>query len=195
MGEEEEFDSESDDATQRLRMFEDIGVYGIQTSVADENAGGGRFAVIIWTAVCVFTFTLQIFISMIMIAFASKDAGCHEVAPTSLEWWSLHLSRFAAVAVAGFLMGKHIMDILTSLLVSEIVEGGHDWQVIAVSFPRFLLSILVNVANVLLVTSVTSPIELWYNVTALGFIGDLDDSIFLIAKHGVLGTRIRKTMA
>merc|ERR1712232_934758 len=87
------------------------------------------------------------------------------------------------------------MDIMMQFLISELIEAEHDFQVIFPAIFRVLLTITTVLANLEIIKNMTSPAEVWANMVALGFIGDLDDSVFLIAKSGVFGTHIRKTTA
>lgn len=118
----------------------------------------------------------------------------HTLPKYSYEWWLLHASKAVAIGTAGLLMSQEIMDCLNYTMVSILVEPHLNLEVCFVAFCRMSLSALIAVANVIIFGYLKYPATVWINMTALAFIGELGTGMLDVARRGVFGHHIQKTM-
>jgi hypothetical protein len=191
--------SGSDEEDEFLEGFiDDDNVHGITDLEVTEPGRPGYCAVAYaWPFICACTFVLQILIILILIQGA-KDAGegClrKPLLMFSYEWWLLHMSKGLAIGVAGILMGQELMDVVNYSMVSCLVEPHINWEIVLVAFARVSLSMLIAFANVRIFSYLKHAVSVWINMTALAFIGELGTGMLEVAKRGVFGHTLMKTI-
>merc|ERR1712014_311404 len=105
----------------------------------------------------------------------------------------LRLAKGCAVFVAGTIMGKELMDTVNYVMVSELLMG-HSAETLFSAFTRLCTIILIAVANVMSFTCSVNATDVFMNMTALSFLGDLGVFVLDVAKRGVLGHHVGKAM-
>lgn len=151
-----------------------------------------------WGFVCVCVMCIQLLIVIVIITH-SFSAGSDCVDPAEAEEVSkpltvLHVAKFSAVLVAGPTMGKELMDTLNFVMISGLLEENRSWETFFAAAVRFLTILLIGVANVMMFISTTDAADVFMNMTALTFIGEMGCFGLDFAKRGVFGTYISKTM-
>merc|ERR1719413_251188 len=86
------------------------------------------------------------------------------------------------------------MDITNYCMVSALIETHCNWEVAITGTLRIGLTALIALANVMIFFGMNSPENVWINMTALGFIGELGEGVLLIAKRGIFGHHISKNI-
>jgi len=177
--------------------IDDENVHGISEVEFHNGSLGHWYITAGWLAICISVFLLQILVVLILIQGA-KDAGdgCfeHHMERYTYNWWLLHASKSVAIGTAGILMGQEIMDCLNYAMVSVLVEPHINYEVCFVTFSRMALSALIAYANVVIFGYLKFPATVWINMTALAFIGELGTGMLDVARRGVFGHNIMKTM-
>lgn len=177
--------------------LDDANVHGIADLDIEEGAAGSGQITYGWLCVCILTFVLQVLVVLILISNA-EDAGegCfeHPHPRFTYTWWLLHLSKGLAIGMAGVLMGTGLMDVVNYAMVSYLVEPRINWEVVILAAARMGLAALIAVANVVIFYYLKSPASVWINMTALAFIGELGTQMLDVARRGVFGHHIMKTM-
>lgn len=159
-----------------------------------EQGGHSRTVVTAgWIAICILTLGIQVLIVFIMMLYGIEagDDCIKESLPPG-KWYMLHVSKAAATLAAGMLMGKELMDIVNYWMVSELLETKTSIEVVVTGVLRIALILFIAMANVTIFMTMTSPADVWINMTALGFIGELSSAILDIGKKGVFGHDISK---
>jgi len=176
-------------------FIDDSNVHGISDIEVTEGGVGHCEILYGWLFICLSTFALQALVVMILIQGA-EDAGegCLRKMPTRYEWWLLHLSKGLAIGVASILMGRELMDVVNYAMVSCLVEPHINFEMVFFATSRVVLAGLIGVANVLIFSYLKHPVSVWINMTALAFIGELGTGMLDVARRGVFGHHIMKTM-
>merc|ERR1719265_367155 len=99
-----------------------------------------------------------------------------------------------AIIVAGGLMSKDLMDIVNALMVSVLLESHCDIEVAWTCFMRFMMSIVVALAQLDMYRGMVSPASVWINMAALAFINELGMAVNDQGKKGVFGRHIRSAL-
>eukprot|EP00929_Paragymnodinium_shiwhaense_P075983 TRINITY_DN3895_c0_g1_i1.p1 TRINITY_DN3895_c0_g1~~TRINITY_DN3895_c0_g1_i1.p1 ORF type:complete len:685 (+),score=180.04 TRINITY_DN3895_c0_g1_i1:152-2206(+) len=189
-----ESDWDSEDSSSTMDEMKD-NVAGIVVPDIDGDPGSLYVVTKGWALVCYITFLLQFGIVYIMFRNGKDEGmGCvdHEQSPFS--WWVLHASKFLAILTAGVLMGKDIMDAVNYWMVSQLLEPRMNFEVLFCFTLRILLALFLGWANVIVYNALSSPALVWINMSALSFINQMGEAVLAIAKRGVFGHSICKTM-
>mmetsp|Transcript_62803 Transcript_62803/g.183665 ORF Transcript_62803/g.183665 Transcript_62803/m.183665 type:complete len:631 (-) Transcript_62803:98-1990(-) len=170
-------------------------VTGLAVPEIEPGGKGYMLATAGWVAICVATLCVQVMIVGIMLLYGVESGDECITPPVSTgRWYMLHVSKAAATLAAGMFMGKELMDIVNYWMVSELLETRHSPEVICSAVLRIALILFIAAANVIIFATMTSPADVWINMTALGFIGELSTAMLDIAKRGVFGHHIGKTV-
>mmetsp|Transcript_62109 Transcript_62109/g.134836 ORF Transcript_62109/g.134836 Transcript_62109/m.134836 type:complete len:539 (+) Transcript_62109:43-1659(+) len=184
----------SDDERHHI-ILHDEDVSGLQPPLLQEGDIGYDYVTTGWNGICAFTLVVQVVIVGIMLQYGLHQVETCEVSNvTGSSWWTLHMSKLLATVLAGVLMGKDIMDIVNYWMVSQLLEGTANWETSLTAFVRLVLAILIGFANVTIYESITSAAEVWMNMAALAFIGEIGQGVLLVAKGGIFGHHIAKEM-
>lgn len=178
-------------------FLDDSNVHGISEIPVEEGGNGYLHITCGWFMVCISTFMLQVLVVLILIKDAAEASdGCleEEINPGMFSWWLLHLSKGVAIGVASLLMGRELMDVVHYAMVSYLVEPHLNWEVAAIASSRMLLAAFIAYANVAIFSWLVHPINVWINMTALAFIGELGTGMLDVARRGVFGHYVMKTM-
>jgi len=164
-------------------------------AIPEIEPSGQRMVTVGWIFICVSTLAIQVLIVFIMVLYGI-DSGddCMKEPLTPTKWYMLHVSKATATLAAGALMGKELMDIVNYWMVSELLETKTSPEVVISAVLRISLILFIAMANVIIFMTMTSPADVWINMTALGFIGELSNAVLDIAKKGVFGHDIGKAV-
>jgi hypothetical protein len=91
-------------------------------------------------------------------------------------------------------MLKDFLDIINGVMVCVLLDPKMHCEFIVLTFGRFSLTCLIGVTNVFMFIGMTSPTNVWVNMTALAFVGELGQLALDQAKKGVFGHYIRATV-
>jgi len=166
-------------------------VTGIAVPEVESEGPGYKFVMRGWMIICCFTLFVQALIVVIMILYgvASGNDCIDEALPLG-KWYMLHVSKAFATAIAGVLLGKELMDITNYWMVSMLLEAKTSKEVAVSAVSRILM---IKGKGERRETSF-APVDVWVNMTALGFIGELSESVLDVAKKGVFGHNINKAV-
>mmetsp|Transcript_36021 Transcript_36021/g.58110 ORF Transcript_36021/g.58110 Transcript_36021/m.58110 type:complete len:554 (-) Transcript_36021:245-1906(-) len=187
-------DMEEDSEEPEHLRFDEL-VHGIMIPEVREG-GNGYFQVTYgWLMVCAMCMAVQLLIVLVVIRHGIHAGEiCLDEPRSGSSWWTLHVSKACAVVVAGTLMGKELMDTVNYLMVSILLEGNNDIEVVASAIIRIITIILIALANIVSFATAYSPADVFMSMTALSFIGEIGNFGLDIAKRGVLGHHIGKVM-
>lgn len=148
-----------------------------------------------WLSICILVAFLQ-FLSLAVIVLAKGLGGgeCFHRDRTGLEWWTLHLSKGAAMLVASGLMAERLMDVVCYLMVAELLLKVRSAEVIITAVVRAALAIVILSTQVVMLRWLKDPSDVWMNMTAFAFIGNLAVDSLTLSKRGVFGNEIQKVM-
>lgn len=162
---------------------------------------GGRFGRLFltwgWFAVCLFTFVVQLTILAIMLEHGLDMGGtaCFTEPPDVRTWWALHISKGLAMLVAGVLMGKELMDIVNYWMVGDLLlPANHIKEATFIAVLRVMMAAVIMCSNIAIFMNLTNPADIWLNMTALGFVSTLGEDVLSVARRGVFGHTISKTI-
>lgn len=188
-----EADESDEDRTSvsRLEIDMDSDVHGLQPPTIAENGRGYMMATYGFGGIVWLTVFLQLLIVVILVWYSQVPTECWDATPNLLDWSVLHVSKAAAVFVAGTLMCKDLMEICNQLMVSVLLQGGFDCENVLSTLLRALVIALIAFANVFLFRGMVSAVNVWVNMAALAFVGELGGGVLEAAKRGVFGHTIR----
>lgn len=192
-------DSEGDERSlvlsedSQMAHFDDL-VSGIQVPEVVQY-GQGYFKVSYgWLAVCLATMFTQMLAVFVLLRHSFGQADICRLEPWDApKKLTLHLAKGCAVFVAGTIMGKELMDTVNFFMVSELLLG-HSTETILSALTRLLTILMIACANVMSFTCSDDATEVFMSMTALSFLGDLGTFGLDVAKRGVLGHHVSKTM-
>eukprot|EP00928_Gymnodinium_smaydae_P056768 TRINITY_DN40098_c0_g1_i1.p1 TRINITY_DN40098_c0_g1~~TRINITY_DN40098_c0_g1_i1.p1 ORF type:complete len:571 (-),score=116.91 TRINITY_DN40098_c0_g1_i1:82-1794(-) len=187
-------DSESDESIESAIITGMDNVHGLMAPEIQEGAKGYTVVTCLFNLICAATLFLQIFIVGCLVHYAIEPTECFDHEPDAAEWWILHVSKAFAVLCAGAFMAKDFMDIVNSWMVSVLLTPHIDKTIAFINVMRFMLTILIGVANVMMFEGMVSPMSVWVNMAALAFVGELGAAVIDQAKKGVFGHAIRSTI-
>mmetsp|Transcript_146756 Transcript_146756/g.267532 ORF Transcript_146756/g.267532 Transcript_146756/m.267532 type:complete len:543 (-) Transcript_146756:197-1825(-) len=205
MAPEDSEDYSADDDDEDGPVVDDDNVHGITDMSIEPGAPGYLLVKYGWLFVCFATLALQVLIVLILIQSAEGAGdGCldHPMPMFGYDWWLLHMSKAMAVFMAGILLGQELMDALNMVMVSILVEHSPDrrfitWgnaEALFFGLLRLLLAALIAVANVYIFSYITHAANVWINMTALAFIGEIGTGMLEVARRGVFGHYLMKTI-
>lgn len=194
--EAEEEDSLSSDGERSSMILSSSNVAGLVVPEVEEGTSAHFKLVYGWGGICSVTFLVQTLVLVIMLGHGLDmgEGECFEKPPPLATWLLLHASKALAMLVAGTLMGKELMDIANYWMVAELLMPKRCFEVVFTAALRVLMTITLIGANIAIFISLTNPAEVWLNMTALTFIGSLGEDVLGVAKRGVFGHPISKTM-
>jgi len=171
-------------------------VAGIVIPEVAEGSLGERRVKVGWPAVCIFTVVIQLLALTVMFVQGMSFAGgdCYDHVPLPSEWWLLHMSKGAAMLVAATLMGRQLMDIVNYVMVAEFMFPRRSWEVVITALGRVMLSVVVVASNIVIFMRLINPADVWMNMTAFAFIASLETDMLDVAKRGVFGHDIQRTV-
>eukprot|EP00930_Biecheleria_cincta_P062146 TRINITY_DN47652_c0_g1_i1.p1 TRINITY_DN47652_c0_g1~~TRINITY_DN47652_c0_g1_i1.p1 ORF type:complete len:589 (+),score=102.58 TRINITY_DN47652_c0_g1_i1:35-1768(+) len=178
---------------QHMVRFDDV-VSGILVPEVKEGGLGYNKVTYGWLAVCLMTMFTQVLAVIVLLrhSFARADI-CRDKPADASSKLTLRLAKGCAVFVAGTIMGKELMDTVNYLMVSELLMG-HSPESLLSAFTRLATVILIACANVMSFTCSDDASDVFMNMTALSFLGELGTFGLEVAKRGVLGHHVGKTM-
>lgn len=195
-------DSECDERDERtlaiaasgaIVRFDDV-VSGISVPEVSEGGLGYNKVTYGWLAVCLLTMFTQVLAVVVLLRHSLHRADiCRDKPADPSQKLTLRLAKGCATFVAGTLMGKELMDTVNYVMVSELLIG-HSPESLLSAATRLLTVILIACANVMSFTCSDDATDVFMNMTALSFLGDLGTFGLDVAKRGVLGHYIGKTM-
>jgi len=193
--EAEEDESLSSDG-ERSSLLDSSNVMGLVVPEVEEGTGEHFGLMYGWAGVCGSTFLVQTVVLLIMLGNGLDMGGgeCFGQPPTFSMWLLLHTSKALAMLVAGTLMGKELMDIANYWMVAELLMPTRSVEVVLTALLRVVMNLTLIGANIAIFLSLTNPAEVWLNMTALAFIASLGSDVLDVAKRGVFGHHIAKTM-
>lgn len=160
-----------------------------------ETGGAGWFAVNEGLlSLCLMTSVTQVFVVSLLIYYGLTTGSClspfHPM--THIDWFILHFSKAAATVSAGFFMGKDLMELSNYLMTSILLDIHIRPDVLTIAFLRVMFTISIGIANLVMFIGLTSPFEVWINLTALGFVSEMGSHMLEVAKRGFFGHHISK---
>lgn len=190
-GSDYETDGEQEELME-LAHFENV--QGLMVPEIEKDDPGYIWASTGWLGVCVGTTCIQWLILLIMVTHGLKSEECFHEPPDLSRWWLLHSSKAFAMCITGVLMGKEVMGITNYAMVSELMEPKRSFEVCVTTLAQLALTVTVVAANVFIFLGLTSPVDVWTNMAALGFIQGLDAEMLTVAKGGIFGHHIAKAV-
>jgi len=173
---------------------DDDNVTGIVEPEISQDGQGYFQVTTLWLGICMVTMFLQLLVIVVMLSHGSGAGDCLEKPLTLDAWLFLHGSKACAMCVVGMLLAKDLMDTINYWMISQLLETEQNLEVVISAGVRGMLTVLVAAANVILYRNETSPANVWINMTALGFINELSQYVVTVAKNGVFGHPISKTL-
>eukprot|EP00419_Tripos_fusus_P025637 CAMPEP_0172722084 /NCGR_PEP_ID=MMETSP1074-20121228/80620_1 /TAXON_ID=2916 /ORGANISM="Ceratium fusus, Strain PA161109" /LENGTH=600 /DNA_ID=CAMNT_0013547999 /DNA_START=52 /DNA_END=1854 /DNA_ORIENTATION=+ len=171
-------------------------VVGLQEPEIKEDGPGYNQVTSGWLFVCVLTLTIQVLVTLAMLAnggLATAD-NCLKEPLSHSAWLLLHISKAFALCVGGMHLAKDLMNTVNYWMVSELLEATRSKEVAISAVLRGLLTVLIAAANIVMYRYMTSPANVWINMTALAFINDLGCYVVAVTKSGVFGHHLSKTL-
>lgn len=196
--EDEASQSESSDDIEELQVPVEVNlddwVSGLKVPEVEKGKHGYYSVTTGWIIVCCFVMLLQVIIVLVLMRnmWSQSEFGCVEEELQGSKWCVLHLSKAAAAIVAGVLAGKELMDTVNFWMVSQLLQPSLEATLSACV--RVFTIVLILATNALAFRTTYEPVDLFMNMTALTFVGDIGSFGLDIAKRGVLGHHISKTM-
>lgn len=188
-------DSESEEE-ESLQDFDELAT-GLVVPEIYEGGPGYLSVTAGWVGVCICVMCIQVLIVCVIISH-SYESGTTCLDPGSAGvdtvFSILHVAKFAAVLVAGPTMGKELLDTINFVMVSGLLEPGRGWETLISAFVRFLTILLIGVANVMMFIASSDASDVFMNMTALTFIGEMGCFGLDFAKRGVFGHYISKSV-
>jgi len=186
--------SSGEEETEDLCLRAD-NVTGLVEPEISEDSPGYFQVTTLWLGICMVTMFLQLLVISVMLNHGTQMAdGCLKKPLTTDAWLLLHGSKACAMCVVGALLAKDLMDTINYWLISELLETTRNFEVVISAMVRGMLTVLVATANAVLYRYMTSPANVWINMTALGFINELSQYVVTVAKNGVFGHHLSKTL-
>jgi len=174
--------------------FSDL-VSGIALPAVPEQGCGYYKVTVGWLVVCLLTMGTQLLIVGVIIRASVRDAdACFTGDLDVADRMNLRLSKVTGVIVAGTIMGRELMDTVNYGMIGELLESGRGLETLASLLIRCTTIVLIALANVLTFMNAHTAADVFMNMTSLSFIGDLGYFGLDVAKRGVLGHHIMKTM-
>eukprot|EP00928_Gymnodinium_smaydae_P061443 TRINITY_DN45511_c0_g1_i1.p1 TRINITY_DN45511_c0_g1~~TRINITY_DN45511_c0_g1_i1.p1 ORF type:complete len:551 (-),score=116.38 TRINITY_DN45511_c0_g1_i1:86-1738(-) len=184
--------SDSDANSQAALM--DDNVAGLMPPEIQDGAPGFWAATKGWSAICTVTLLMQLLIVTILWHYSLTPTECFDYRPSQKEYMVLHVSKAAAVIVAGGLMAKDFMDIVNGLMVSVLMEPHLSFEVLFTTLCRLILYLLIGITNVRMFQGMVHPSSVWINMAALAFVGELGSAMNELGKAGTFGHAIRSCL-
>lgn len=147
-----------------------------------------------FACVCVTTALVQVLVMSIFIKNALGEESCIEHDVTVLDKWLLQTSKLLAMLVLGGMMGNEFMGILNYYMVCDLLLDKKDCELVCTAIFQVLLNITLMVTNVVIFVNMTSPGDVWLNMTALTFVAGLDCDVLGMAKQGFFGHSVGKSV-
>jgi len=149
-----------------------------------------------WLVVCSGTASIQLLALTVMLLHGLKLDGddCYKETPTLREWFLLHTSKGLAMLVAATLMGRQLMDIMNYLMVAEFMFHRRSWEVSFTALVRVIMSFVIIASNIAIFMRLTNPADVWLNMSGFAFIAGLGSDMLDVAKRGVFGHDIQRTV-
>lgn len=171
----------------------DENVTGLAVPEIAEGSSAHRKVVCHSMCICVGTFVLQLVVLLIMLENARSMSGDCLKHPLSVsQWWNLHVSKALALAVTGMMMGKDLMDTANYWMVAELLMPIRSLEVTVTAIGRVSMTFVIVSATMFMFWNLTSPVDVWLNMTALGFISSLGADVLDVIRRGLFGHSMAK---
>lgn len=182
--------SENDSLAQHRMGEQVLGISEPQVAEGERGSGCVTYG---WLFLCLMCMFVQLLIVTILVMFAQSVKACFAAddPPSKSDLLILHVSKAAAITVAGALMSKDFMDIVNCQMVSTILSPALDWEILLTNVSRACMIALTGVTNLFLMDGMIDPVSVWVNMTALTFVSELGGAFLDQGKKGVFGHYIR----
>lgn len=193
LAQEEEMSLEEGYSDDDLASLANGNVVGLAMPDMEEGSSGHLKVVIFSFGICGMTFVLQLVVLLIMLHNARKMEGdCLDEPLPWPEWCGLHVSKSLALTVTGTMMGKDLMDAANYWMVAELLLPSRSAEVLITTVLRVGLTLVVVAATMFIFLTLTNPVDVWLNMTALGFITRLGSDVLEVGKRGLFGHHVAK---
>ncbi|CAJ1350061.1 unnamed protein product, partial [Effrenium voratum] len=192
------FNSDEEPLSSRGSSFsdqEDDIVLGIQTPEILPGQKGYFQVTTGWLLVVTFTSLLQLLALSNMFAYGLTHGNvCLDKPMNNFDWWILHLSKAGGTIMVGAFMAGDVMDTVNFLMVEILVEKDASPKAIFFLIWRIVVIVFVGITNAIIFIVSTTPDGVWLMITAISFITDLPHGMMHVARSGMLGHYISKTI-
>jgi len=200
---DEKYDSSSEDDSLLEERFHGVqplnpehlaNITGLNVPEAEIGSSGYYTVTRGFMGVCLTTALIQVLVLAIFIKYGLGQKSCTDHQMTFLDESLLQVSKLLAMLVLGGMMGNEFMGVLNYYMVYDLLLDTRDWEFVLTAVFQVLLNIILIVTNVLVFMHLTSPGDVWLNMTALTFIAGLDSDVLGMAKQGFFGHSVGKSV-